>query len=92
MRVFVKPEEMTDFAARELARNIALRIENDLKYPGEIKVTVIRETRSIEFADKSSKTGEFLKLLSNFSIPVALLRRFFEKPILVGTGRFAIIH
>ncbi len=50
VRVFVKPEEMTDFAARELARNIAMRIENELKYPGEIKITVIRETRSIEFA------------------------------------------
>jgi ribonucrease Y len=50
VRVFVKPEEMTDFAARELARNIANRIENELKYPGEIKVNVIRETRAIEFA------------------------------------------
>jgi len=50
VRVFVKPEEMTDFAARELARNIVLRIENELKYPGEIKVNVIRETRAIEFA------------------------------------------
>jgi ribonuclease Y len=50
VRVFVKPEEMDDFKARELARNIALRIENELKYPGEIKVNVIRETRAIEFA------------------------------------------
>ena len=50
VRVFVKPEEMSDFASRELARNIALRIENELKYPGEIKITVIRESRSIEFA------------------------------------------
>ena len=50
VRVFVKPEEMSDLAARDLARNIAIRIEQDLKYPGEIKVTVIRETRSIEFA------------------------------------------
>lgn len=50
VRVFVKPEEMTDFAARDLARQIALRIENELKYPGEIKVAVIRETRAIEFA------------------------------------------
>lgn len=50
VRVFVKPEEMTDFQARELARNVALRIENELKYPGEIKVNVIRETRAIEFA------------------------------------------
>ena len=46
----LKPEEMSDFQARELARNIAMRIENELKYPGEIKVAVIRETRSIEFA------------------------------------------
>jgi len=50
IRVFVKPEEMDDFKARELARNIALRIENELKYPGEIKVNVIRELRAIEFA------------------------------------------
>lgn len=50
VRVFVKPEDMNDFQARELARNIALRIENELKYPGEIKVNVIRETRAIEFA------------------------------------------
>ena len=50
VRVFVKPETMSDFQARELARSIALRIENELKYPGEIKVLVIRETRAIEFA------------------------------------------
>ncbi len=50
VRVFVKPEEMSDFQARDLARQIALRIENELKYPGEIKVAVIRETRAIEFA------------------------------------------
>lgn len=50
VRVFVKPDEMTDFQARELARNIANRIENELKYPGEVKVNVIRETRAIEFA------------------------------------------
>lgn len=50
VRVFVRPEDMSDFSSRELARNIALRIENELKYPGEIKITVIRETRAIEFA------------------------------------------
>jgi ribonuclease Y len=50
VRVFVKPDEMTDFQARELARSIALRIGNELKYPGEIKVNVIRELRAIEFA------------------------------------------
>lgn len=50
VRVFVKPEEVTDLEARELARNIALKIEEELKYPGEVKVNVIRESRSIEFA------------------------------------------
>lgn len=50
VRVFVKPQEVTDVEARELARNIALKIEGELKYPGEIKVNVIRESRSIEFA------------------------------------------
>lgn len=50
IRVFVRPEDMSDLEAKNLARDIALKIEKDLKYPGEIKVTVIRETRSIEFA------------------------------------------
>lgn len=50
IRIFVKPENISDLSAKNLAREIALKIEKDLKYPGEIKVTVIRETRSIEFA------------------------------------------
>ncbi len=50
VRVFVRPDEMSDFQARELARQIALRIENELKYPGEIKVAVFRETRAVEYA------------------------------------------
>lgn len=50
IRIFVKPEDLTDLEARNTARDIALRIEKDLKYPGEIKVTVIRETRVIDFA------------------------------------------
>ena len=50
IRIFVKPEEMSDLAAKAMAREIATRVENELKYPGEIKVTVIRETRVIEFA------------------------------------------
>jgi len=50
IRVFVKPEEMNDFESKQLARDIALRIEKELKYPGEIKVTVIREARVIEYA------------------------------------------
>ena len=50
LRIFVKPDQITDLEAREMARNIALRVENELKYPGEVKVNVIRESRSIEFA------------------------------------------
>lgn len=50
LRVFVKPEDVNDLEAHNLAREIALRIENELKYPGEIKVTVIRENRVIEYA------------------------------------------
>jgi len=50
VRVFVKPEEISDFDARKLARDIALQIENELNYPGEVKINVIRESRSIEFA------------------------------------------
>jgi ribonuclease Y len=50
IRVFVKPEEIDDFGARNLAKEIAARIQEDLKYPGEIKVTVIRESRVIEYA------------------------------------------
>jgi ribonuclease Y len=50
LRVFVKPEELTDLQAQNLAREIAIRIERELKYPGEIKVAVIRESRTIEYA------------------------------------------
>lgn len=50
VRIFVKPEEVTDTEARKLARDIALKIENELNYPGEVKINVIRESRSIEFA------------------------------------------
>lgn len=50
LRVFVKPQEVNDFETTRLARNIALRIERELKYPGEIKVTAIRESRVIEYA------------------------------------------
>lgn len=50
IRIFVKPEQIDDLGAKNLARDIALKIEKDLKYPGEIKVNVIRETRTIEFA------------------------------------------
>ncbi len=50
IRIFVSPEKISDFEAHELARKIALRIEEELKYPGEIKITVIRESKVIEFA------------------------------------------
>lgn len=50
IRIFVTPEKVSDFEAHELARKIALRIEHELKYPGEIKVTVIRESKIVEFA------------------------------------------
>lgn len=50
VRVFVYPDKVSDVEARKIARGIALQIEKDLKYPGEIKVNVIRESRSIEFA------------------------------------------
>jgi ribonuclease Y len=50
MRVFVTPDEISDIDAKKLARDIALRIEQEMKYPGEIKVVVIRESRAIEFA------------------------------------------
>jgi len=50
VRVFVKPSEIDDFQAIKLARSIADKIEQELKYPGEIKVNVIRETRVIEYA------------------------------------------
>ena len=50
LRVFVIPEKIDDFRALELAREIANRIQTELKYPGEIKVNVIRETRAVEYA------------------------------------------
>jgi ribonuclease Y len=50
VRVFVTPTEIDDLAAKKVARDIANRIQQDLKYPGDIKVTVIRETRAIEYA------------------------------------------
>jgi len=50
IRVFVTPEKVSDLEAKKMARDIAIRIEQELKYPGEIKVNVIREARSIEFA------------------------------------------
>ena len=50
LRVIVKPEALSDLECRKLARDIADKIEKELQYPGEIKVSVIREMRVIEYA------------------------------------------
>jgi ribonuclease Y len=50
VRVFVHPDSVSDIEAQKLARSIAEQIEKDLKYPGEIKITLIRENRVTEYA------------------------------------------
>ena len=50
IRIMVESEKITDEEAVWLSKDIARRIENELEYPGHIKVTVIRETRAVEFA------------------------------------------
>lgn len=50
IRIIVEPEKIDDLAAHRLARDIRKRIEDELDYPGHIKVTVIRETRAVEYA------------------------------------------
>jgi len=50
VRVFVTPEQIDDLGAVKMAQDIASKIESELKYPGEIKVNVIREKRVVEFA------------------------------------------
>ncbi len=50
IRVIVKPEQIDDLASLKLARDMAKRIEEEMEYPGQIKVTVIRETRAVDFA------------------------------------------
>ncbi len=50
IRIMVKPEEINDLEIINLSREIVKKIENDLEYPGQIKVNVIRETRAIEYA------------------------------------------
>jgi ribonuclease Y len=50
VRILVRPEEIDDLSASRLARDIVKKIEESLTYPGQIKVTVIRETRAIEYA------------------------------------------
>lgn len=50
VRVFVKPNEIDDYSAFQLAKDIAHKVEQELKYPGEIKISVVRETRVVEYA------------------------------------------
>ncbi len=50
IRVMVKPDRLDDLAAVRLARDISKKIQSELTYPGQIKVTVIRETRAVEYA------------------------------------------
>ncbi len=50
LRVIVEPRKIDDNEAMQLARNISKQIEQELQYPGQIKVTVVRETRCVEYA------------------------------------------
>ncbi len=50
IRIIVKPEQVDDLGAIQLSRDIARKVEEGMEYPGQIKVTVIRETRAVDFA------------------------------------------
>ncbi|HLE40174.1 MAG TPA: ribonuclease Y, partial [Nitrospirota bacterium] len=50
IRIIVKPEDLSDAHASQLSRDIAKKIELELSYPGQIKVTVVRESRYVEYA------------------------------------------
>ena len=50
VRIFVKPEDIDDLASIKLARDISKQIEETMQYPGQIRVTVIRETRAVDYA------------------------------------------
>jgi ribonucrease Y len=50
IRIFVKPEDVDDLASIQMAREVARKIEESMQYPGQIKVTVIRETRAVDYA------------------------------------------
>ncbi|MCL7452897.1 MAG: ribonuclease Y [Anaerolineae bacterium] len=50
LRIIVKPEQIDDLAAIQLSKEVAKTVEDNLQYPGQIKVTVIRETRAVDFA------------------------------------------
>jgi len=50
LRVMVKPEDVNDDAMKIIARDMAQKIKNEVKYPGQIKINVIRESRAVDYA------------------------------------------
>jgi ribonuclease Y len=50
VRIIVKPDQVDDTGSVRLARDIVRKIEETLQYPGQVKVTVVRETRAVDFA------------------------------------------
>jgi ribonuclease Y len=50
VRIIVRPNEIDDLGSMRLARDVSKKIEETLQYPGQIKVTVVRETRAVEYA------------------------------------------
>ena len=51
MRIVVRPEKVDDLSSLRMARDVASRIQDEMTYPGEIKVTVIRETRAVDLRE-----------------------------------------
>ena len=52
VRLIVKPENVNDEMSWTIAKDLSKKIEQEMTYPGQIKVTVIRETRAVEYANK----------------------------------------
>ena len=50
VRILVRPDQVDDTGARTIARDVVKRIEEQLSYPGQIRVTVIRESRAVDYA------------------------------------------
>ena len=50
VRILVRPDQVDDATAKSIARDVVKRIEEQLSYPGQIRVTVIRETRAVDYA------------------------------------------